>query len=58
MSYSDGLKELHLFGLTKKRFRGDLITVSEYIHGEPIFDNGIFKLADKGTARSNEWKLS
>lgn len=48
MSYCDRTKDLAVY-LTKKRLRGDLITIYKYVHGEQkLMTAHCFALADKG----------
>lgn len=50
---------LNLLRLSKKELKSDLIKVCRYLHKEEISDNKqLFSLTEKGTIRSNGWKLS
>lgn len=47
-------KVLHLLNLLKRRQRGDLITMSKYLHREKIPDTkGLFKPSEKGRMGTN-----
>lgn len=46
--YNERLKNIKLFTLSKKRLKGDLITVSKYLQGEKISDGrGLFNIEYK-----------
>lgn len=56
MPYCGTLKELNLSSLSKRRLRGDLITVYSYLHGENILGTkGLFSLVEKSIKRANGW---
>jgi len=56
MPYCGTLKEVNLSSLSKRRLRGDLITVYRYLHGENILGaKGLFNLVEKSIKRANGW---
>lgn len=56
MPYCGTLKEHNLSSLSKRRLRGDLITVYRYLHGEnTVGTKGLFNLVEKSIKRANGW---
>ena len=57
-SYEEQLRELGMFSLMKRRLRGDMIAVFQYLKGchreEGI---NLLSIASEGRTRSNGWKL-
>lgn len=56
--FSERVHELHLFGLSKRKPRSDLITKSKYLHEEKLQDiKELFTPVERGIKRINGWKL-
>ncbi|XP_058045180.1 uncharacterized protein LOC131201370 [Ahaetulla prasina] len=57
-TYEERLQELGMSSLTKRRTRGDMIAVFQYLRGCHKEEGvGLFSKAPEGRTRSNGWKL-
>ena len=57
-TYKERLLELGMCSLTKRRVRGDMIAVFQYLRGCPKEEGvKLFPKAPEGRTRSNGWKL-